>query len=59
MIDVDQLDDFPPERIVVISTGSQGEPMAALTRMAMNEHRPRHDRAGRYGHHLGHPDSGQ
>ena len=39
MIDVDELDDFPPERIVVISTGSQGEPMAALTRMAMNEHR--------------------
>jgi len=39
MIDVDELDDYPPERIVVISTGSQGEPMAALTRMAMNEHR--------------------
>ena len=39
LIDVDELDDHPPDEIVVISTGSQGEPMAALTRMAMNEHK--------------------
>lgn len=39
VIDVDDLEDLPPERVVVITTGSQGEPMAALTRMAMNEHR--------------------
>lgn len=39
MVDVDKLDDYQPHEIVVISTGSQGEPMAALTRLAMNEHR--------------------
>lgn len=39
LIDIDALEDLPPEKVVVISTGSQGEPMAALTRMAMAEHR--------------------
>jgi len=39
MIDTDQLDKYPPDEVVVITTGSQGEPMAALTRMAMNEHK--------------------
>ena len=39
MIDVADLDRYPPEKVVIITTGSQGEPMAALTRMAMSEHR--------------------
>ncbi len=39
LVDVDELQDLPPERVAIISTGSQGEPMAALTRMASNEHR--------------------
>jgi ribonuclease J len=39
LIDIDELDDYAPNEVVVISTGSQGEPMAALTRMAMAEHR--------------------
>ncbi|MGI6609277.1 MAG: ribonuclease J [Limnochordia bacterium] len=39
IIDVEQMEDYPPERLAVITTGSQGEPMAALTRMAMAEHR--------------------
>lgn len=39
LIEVTDLDDYAPDRIVVITTGSQGEPMAALTRMAMAEHR--------------------
>ena len=39
LVDVADVDAYDPERIVIISTGSQGEPMAALTRMAMAEHR--------------------
>lgn len=38
-IDIDLADRYPPEKVVLITTGSQGEPMSALTRMAMNEHR--------------------
>jgi ribonuclease J len=33
-----EIDDFPDERIVIISTGSQGEPLSALRRMAHNDH---------------------
>ncbi|MGN0585652.1 MAG: ribonuclease J, partial [Oscillospiraceae bacterium] len=39
IIDLDAMNRFPAEKIVLITTGSQGEPMSALTRMAMNEHR--------------------
>lgn len=39
IIDIDAMNRFPPEKIVLITTGSQGEPMSALSRMAMNEHR--------------------
>jgi len=39
IIDIDEISRYPKNRIVVISTGSQGEPMSALTRMAMNDHR--------------------
>jgi ribonuclease J len=34
-----QIEDFPDEKVVVISTGSQGEPLSALRRMANNDHR--------------------
>jgi ribonuclease J len=39
MIDVDLIDKYPPEKVVIITTGSQGEPMSALSRMAVNEHK--------------------
>ena len=39
MIDVDLIDRYPPEKIVILTTGSQGEPMSALSRMAVNEHK--------------------
>jgi ribonuclease J len=39
MVDVNELERYPADKVVIITTGSQGEPMAALTRMAMAEHR--------------------
>jgi ribonuclease J len=33
-----EIDDYPDERIVIISTGSQGEPLSALRRMAYRDH---------------------
>lgn len=38
IIGVDQLDQYPDDRTVLISTGSQGEPMAALARIANRAH---------------------
>ncbi|MDL2234421.1 ribonuclease J [Ruminococcaceae bacterium OttesenSCG-928-L11] len=39
IIDMDSIGKYPPEKIVIITTGSQGEPLSALTRMAMGDHR--------------------
>lgn len=39
LIDIDQIDRYPADRVVIITTGSQGEPMSALSRMALSEHR--------------------
>ena len=39
LIDIDQMKNYPPEQQVIITTGSQGESMAALSRMANNMHR--------------------
>ncbi|MGA8980000.1 MAG: ribonuclease J [Pedococcus sp.] len=39
LVDVKKLDLFPDHQVVLICTGSQGEPMAALSRMANREHR--------------------
>ncbi len=39
LIDIDDLDRYPDEEVVVITTGSQGEQMSGLTRMAFSEHR--------------------
>ncbi|MGL5259615.1 MAG: ribonuclease J [Lachnospiraceae bacterium] len=39
LINVEQLKNYPEEKTVIITTGSQGESMAALSRMAGNIHR--------------------
>lgn len=39
MIDVDHIDKYPNERIMILTTGSQGEPLSALARMSTSEHR--------------------
>jgi ribonuclease J len=39
LIDIEQIDEHPPERLCVISTGSQGEPMSALALLAAGTNR--------------------
>jgi ribonuclease J len=39
LIEIDQLKNYPENKTVIITTGSQGESMAALSRMASNQHR--------------------
>nr|WP_202881658.1 ribonuclease J [Pedococcus badiiscoriae] len=39
LVDVKKLDNYPDDQVVLICTGSQGEPMAALSRMANRDHR--------------------
>ena len=39
LIDIDQVKNYPDNRTVIITTGSQGESMAALSRMASNQHK--------------------
>ncbi len=39
LVEIDTIKNYAPSELVVVTTGSQGEPMSALTRMATNEHR--------------------
>ena len=39
IIDIEDIRNYPANKIVIITTGSQGEPMSALTRMATSDHR--------------------
>lgn len=39
VIRIEQVDEYPPESVVVMTTGSQGEPMSALTRMSVRDHK--------------------
>lgn len=39
LVDAYEMGDLPPEKVVVLSTGSQGEPLSALARMANHDHR--------------------
>jgi ribonuclease J len=38
LIGLREIDQFPPEKVVIVSTGSQGEPLSALRRMAYRDH---------------------
>lgn len=38
LVDAKQIDDLPDDQVVLMCTGSQGEPMAALSRMSNNDH---------------------
>lgn len=42
LIEMDEMRQYPDNQLVILCTGSQGEPMAALSRMAMSEHRQVH-----------------
>ncbi|MCI8649251.1 MAG: ribonuclease J [Anaerotruncus sp.] len=39
LIDIDEINRYPQEQLVLVTTGSQGEPMSALSRMATSDHR--------------------
>lgn len=39
LIGIDQIRNYPAEKLVIVTTGSQGEPMSALYRMAYSDHR--------------------
>ncbi|MDN5293581.1 MAG: ribonuclease [Eubacteriales bacterium] len=39
MIELDEIDRYPARQVVILTTGSQGEPMSALTRMALSDHK--------------------
>lgn len=39
IVDIDEINRYTPEQLVIVTTGSQGEPMSALTRMANSDHR--------------------
>ncbi|SDB90489.1 ribonuclease J [Shouchella lonarensis] len=39
LIEIDEVKRYKPEQVVILTTGSQGEPMSALTRMARGAHR--------------------
>jgi len=39
VVDIDELNGLPPSRVAVLTTGSQGEPMSALTRMSLSNHK--------------------
>lgn len=39
LVELDEINNYPRDKIILLTTGSQGEPMSALTRMAMSDHR--------------------
>ena len=59
MVQPREVEDFPDERIVIVSTGSQGEPLSALRRMAFNDHPQVELARGRHGRLRGDADPRQ
>jgi ribonuclease J len=51
-IDIDELNTYPDDEIIMVTTGSQGEPMSALARMAAGTHKQIKIHAGGHGHSL-------
>jgi ribonuclease J len=39
VVKIEEIDNYPPERVLVVTTGSQGEPMSGLTRMSVRDHK--------------------
>jgi len=39
MLRLDEVKSLPPEKVLILTTGSQGEPLSAISRMAMGEHK--------------------
>ncbi len=39
LIDIETINNYPPEKLVIVTTGSQGEPLSALHRIAFSDHR--------------------
>ncbi len=39
LVDIETIDRYPKDRMLIVTTGSQGEPMSALSRMAFSDHR--------------------
>lgn len=39
LIDIEMIKNYPPEQLVIVTTGSQGEPLSALHRIAFSDHR--------------------
>jgi ribonuclease J len=39
VVKIEEIDNYPPERVVVMTTGSQGEPMSGLARMSVRDHK--------------------
>ena len=42
LVDIDRINDLPANKVLILTTGSQGEPLSGLTRMASGEHRQVH-----------------
>ena len=59
LIDIEDIDSLPPGQVCVISTGSQGEPMSALARLASGDNRWLEIQDDRHRHPQLAPDPGQ
>lgn len=46
LVGLEEIKHLPPERMLILTTGSQGEPLSAISRMAMGEHKQIHVQPG-------------